>query len=76
MDTYMNHYALQFAFPSLIRGQYTYDLFAIDMRNTLPPNLMEDKIEFYMHGGLKYNHTGCPLAPPSMEFMDDFEDFS
>jgi hypothetical protein len=25
MDTYMNHYALKFAFPSLIRGQHTSD---------------------------------------------------
>ena len=46
------------------------------MRNSLTPNIMEDRIEFYMHGGLQYNHTGCPLAPPSTDFMDDFEDFS
>lgn len=42
IDQYMNHYKLQMAFPSLVRGQGTWDIFEIDYRNTLRPWLQED----------------------------------
>lgn len=76
LDEYMNHYKMQIAFPSLIRGQGTWDIFEIDYRNTLRPLLEEDNIDIFMDGGLIYNGTGCTLNPSLQDFHEGFEDFS
>lgn len=76
LDEYMNHYKLTIAFPSLIRGQGTWDIFDIDYRNTWRPHLTKDHIETYFDGGLIYNGTGCVLDPELQEFHDGYDDFS
>ena len=34
MDSFLNHYMFPFAFPSMVRGQNTWDIFTLDFRQT------------------------------------------
>ena len=54
-----------------MRGQDTYDMFAFDYRNVADPILTANDMSFFIHGGLKYNRTGCQLTPPSLDFLED-----
>ena len=55
MDTFLNHYMLEFPYPSIFRGQYTWDGFILDYRNTRSP-FISDKgyIDFFFSGELIY----------------------
>lgn len=68
MDNFLNHYQLPIAFPSLVRGQNTWDLFNLDLRNTQSPYIGEGWIDFFFHGELQYAGKGCELAADNLEF--------
>jgi len=53
LDTFLNHYELEFFLPSMLRGQNTHDYFTFDFRNTHSPEIGEGFIDFFIHGELK-----------------------
>ena len=54
MDNFLNHYEFPFAFPSMVRGQNTWDLFTFDFRNTQSPYIGDGWIDFFLSGELMY----------------------
>lgn len=68
MDNFLNHYQFPFAFPSLVRGQNTWDIFNFDFRNTQSPYIGEGWIDFFLHGELQYAGKGCQLDADNLEF--------
>jgi hypothetical protein len=63
LDEYMNHYKMALSFPTLVRGQDTWDIFEVDYRNTLKPEINSDSVVFFLDGGLIYNGEGCTINP-------------
>lgn len=61
MDDFLNHYEYKFSFPSLVRGQNTFDEFALDFRNVRDPTITAGEVDFFFFGDLKYNGVGCDL---------------
>ena len=68
MDNFLNHYMFPFAFPSLVRGQNTWDLFTLDFRNTQSPYIGDGWIDFFLSGELMYAGQGCELAADNLQF--------
>ena len=68
MDDLLHHYRYEFVFPSLVRGQNTYDVFEVDYRNTWSPQLYDGHIDFFMAGDLFYNGKGCQLTADFLSF--------
>jgi hypothetical protein len=55
LDNFLNHYQLPFYYPSLIRGQYNWDLFTLDYRNTRSPTISPNGfIDLFFSGELIY----------------------
>ena len=59
MDSFLNHYMFPFAFPSLVRGQNTWDIFTLDYRMTQAPYIGEGWIDFFINGELQYGGEDC-----------------
>lgn len=78
MDKYLNHYKYDFSFPSLVRGQDTFDYFQLDFRNVRDPALVENRADFFILGEILYNGNGCDLNPgnelPFLENQGDLAD--
>ena len=55
MDRFFNHYQFPFAFPSLVRGQNTWDLFEFDFRQTAAPEIHQGYMDLFFSGELMYN---------------------
>jgi hypothetical protein len=68
MDSFLNHYMFPFAFPSMIRGQNTWDLFTLDFRNTQSPYIGDGWIDFFIHGQVLYAGQGCNIVADNLEF--------
>jgi len=55
MDQFLNHYMFEFPYPSIFRGQQTWDGFTLDYRNTRSPFISEKGyIDFFLSGELIY----------------------
>ena len=68
MDSFLNHYMFPFAFPTLVRGQNSWDIFTLDFRNTQSPYIGEGWIDFFLSGELLYAGNGCEMAADNLEF--------
>lgn len=68
MDSFLNHYMFPFAFPSMVRGQDSWDLFTLDFRNTQSPYIGDGWIDFFISGELMYGGEGCTLEADNLEF--------
>lgn len=68
MDSFLNHYMFPFAFPSLVRGQNTWDLFTLDYRQTQSPYIGEGWIDFFLSGEVLYGGEGCELEADNLQF--------
>lgn len=50
----------EFPYPTIFRGQQTWDGFTLDYRNTRSPFISEKGyIDFFLSGELIYNKEGC-----------------
>ena len=55
MDQQLNHYMFEFPYPSIIRGQQTWDGFILDYRNTKSPYISDKGyIDLFFSGELVY----------------------
>lgn len=68
MDNFLNHYMLPFAFPSMVRGQNSWDLFTLDFRQTQSPYIGQGWIDFFINGELLYAGEGCELVNDNLQF--------
>lgn len=68
MDNFLNHYMLPFAFPSMVRGQNSWDLFTLDFRQTQSPYIGQGWIDFFINGELLYAGEGCELENDNLQF--------
>ena len=68
MDNFLNHYMFPFAFPSMVRGQHTWDMFTLDFRNTQSPYVGDGWIDFFIHGELQYGGQGCDIVADNLQF--------
>jgi len=70
MDSFLNHYMFPFAFPSLVRGQNSWDIFTLDFRNTQSPYIGDGWIDFFISGEMIYGGEGCTLEPDNIQFSE------
>lgn len=69
MDGFLNHYQFPFAWPSMVRGQNTYDFFTLDFRNVKSPKITEGQVDFFLSGELLYKGEECSLEPDNLDFI-------
>ena len=70
MDSFLNHYMFPFAFPSLVRGQNSWDIFTLDFRNTQSPYIGDGWIDFFINGELLYGGEGCEIDADNLQFSE------
>ena len=68
MDSFLNHYMWPFAFPSLVKGQNTWDWFTLDFRQTQSPYIGDGWIDFFISGEMIYGGNNCTLEADNLEF--------
>jgi hypothetical protein len=71
MDGFLNHYKFPFAWPSMVRGQNTWDFFNLDFRNVKSPIISEGQIDFFASGELLYKGEDCDIEPDNIDFIED-----
>ena len=71
MDEFLNHYMFEFSFPTMVRGQWAWDLFTYDFRNTQSPYIGEGYIDLFLHGALVYEGESCDIVADDLVFNAD-----
>jgi hypothetical protein len=72
LDSFLNHYSLDFRLPGLIRGQTDKsDSFTLDYRQTASPYIGNGFADFYFNGEIGYKGEGCDIEHDYMDFMSN-----